>query len=158
WPTGDDGPPVEPAVTQLTESGRSRESVSASGSGEEEPLPRTAEEAPEAAPEKNLPEPNFQIVETLVAVPADETEQLPPRNFETNDPEVRAALQKVEVALYETKDCAVCARARDFLNHNQITFVRHAVDEDPNLKERMRRLSGSTAVPVLVIDGQVLRG
>jgi mycoredoxin len=158
WPAGQEELAKEPSVTQLTDSGRSRESVGEIRGEHEEPsLPSTTEqESAQTSPAVNAPEPTFQIIEKVVALPAEDTEQRPPRQYDMSDPEVRSALKKVVVALYEANDCSLCDQARAFLSHNQIPFTSHSVD-DPNIREKARRLSGGTELPVLVIDGQVLR-
>ena len=60
--------------------------------------------------------------------------------------------------MYEADWCGVCRQARAFFEHNGISYTSRDVDADPNVKEKARRLSGNTSIPVIVIDGKVMQG
>ncbi len=92
----------------------------------------------------------LQFVEGTPGEPGEELTQ--------ESAEVEGALRQVKIELYGTQDCVHCEAARDFMKANQLNFANHDVDADPMKKETARRLSGSTGVPVIVIDGKVLRG
>ncbi len=101
-------------------------------------------------------QPRVEYRETLQFVEGTPSE--PDEEFTQESPEVKAALGQVKIELYGTRDCVHCQAARDFMKANQLRFADHDVDADPMKKETARRLSGSTGVPVIVIDGKVLRG
>lgn len=121
---------------------------------------REAESPPvEAAPDKETVEraAEYEFLEIVQAVPAPGS-HTPGREFETEDLEVQRALEKVQVTLYQEKECTPCSAAREFLEKNGVPVTARDVDQDANLRERARRLTGSRDLPVLVIDGKVLLG
>ncbi len=48
--------------------------------------------------------------------------------------------------------------AKEFLSHQGVDFVQYDVAQDPRAREEMLRLTGRMAVPVIVIDGEVIVG
>lgn len=86
------------------------------------------------------------------------TQGAPGKEFTQDSPEVKGALSQVSIELYGTNDCVHCEAAREFMKANQLRFVDHDVEADPMKLETARRLSGKDGVPVIVIDGKVLRG
>jgi glutaredoxin 3 len=59
------------------------------------------------------------------------------------------------VELYITMGCLHRTAAREDLEWRRIEFVEHDVEQDPEVRERMRRLTGGTrTVPVIVEEGQ----
>lgn len=57
--------------------------------------------------------------------------------------------------LYTTAGCPHCAAAREDLEWRGIEFVEYDVEQDPEARERMLRLTGGTrTVPVIVEEGQ----
>lgn len=63
------------------------------------------------------------------------------------------------VDLYTTSWCPYCAKARAYLRANNIPFVDHDIEKDPNAAERKRELDSSyTGVPLAVINGKLVRG
>lgn len=105
---------------------------------------------------ENAAEDRFEIRETVIAVPIDEAQlgsAAPP-----SDEEAKRALGQVEVVLYETNECQFCRKAREFFAHNKVNYRAQDVNSDERIRLKAKQLSGGTGVPVIVIDGQVLRG
>jgi glutaredoxin len=97
-----------------------------------------------------------RLIETVEAFPLEgSTEQ---KTYDQDDPEVKAALSEVKIELYQANECETCDEARRFFETNNLSFLSHDIDSDSFVKERMRRLSGETSAPVILIDGQVVRG
>lgn len=72
--------------------------------------------------------------------------------------ELRAAVEKFPVTLYVTTECgALCQEARDLLVARGIPFSQKLVASTEDLEE-MKKRTGSTAVPVLVVGRQVHAG
>jgi glutaredoxin len=82
----------------------------------------------------------------------------PAHTLTQDDEEVKVALARVQVELYEADWCPHCRRARQFLRSNGITYSSHDVDHEPGAKERAHELTGRGGIPVIVIDGEVLQG
>jgi glutaredoxin len=137
-----------------------REPAESPDSAEQTPAASAAEEkADEEQPAGELPLPpaeEYQVVEIVKAVPLEGEPETKERTLD--DPEVKAALSAVQIEMYEANWCGVCEKARKYFEHNSLSYTSHDVDSSPNTMEKLRRLSGGTAVPVIVVDGQVLRG
>jgi glutaredoxin 3 len=61
-----------------------------------------------------------------------------------------------DVKLYSRKWCGWCVEAKDYLKAHSIPFREIDVGCDPAADEEMRRLSGQSYVPTIVVDGHVL--
>jgi len=69
--------------------------------------------------------------------------------------ELTRAIQKAPVTLYTHADCKEpCQVARDVLSTRAVPFREVAVTT-PQLFEEVKRLSGATSVPVMVVGGYV---
>jgi glutaredoxin len=101
-------------------------------------------------------DPRYEYRPYLIPVERDGQPSL--QQHTQDDPEVQQALARVKVVLYEASWCGFCKKTRAFLRHNKISFTSRDVDSDGNIKEKARRLSGGTSIPVTVIDGEVVRG
>lgn len=65
------------------------------------------------------------------------------------------AMRESPVTLYSHPDCkAQCQLARDTLNKRGIPFSEISVEDQPK-QDTLKRLSGGTTVPVLMVGGQV---
>jgi glutaredoxin 3 len=62
------------------------------------------------------------------------------------------------VIVYSTSTCPWCARTKQFLKENNITFQDFDVSSDQQAAEEMIKKSGQMAVPVLDIDGEIIVG
>lgn len=63
-----------------------------------------------------------------------------------------------KVTVYSTNTCPFCTMAEDFLKQNKVVFRHVDVNSDhAGLKEMMAK-SGQTGVPVIDIDGKIIRG
>ena len=61
-----------------------------------------------------------------------------------------------EVKLYSRQWCGWCVEAKDYLKAHRIPFQEIDVGSDPAADEEMKRLSGQSYVPTIVVDGHVL--
>ena len=59
------------------------------------------------------------------------------------------------IVIYTKPGCPFCAAAKEDLNSKGIEYTEHDVTADENAKEEAYRLSGVSAVPVIVKDGEV---
>lgn len=62
------------------------------------------------------------------------------------------------VTVYSTSTCPWCARAKQFLKENNITFSDLDVSSNQQAAEEMVRISGQMGVPVLDIGGEIIVG
>lgn len=61
------------------------------------------------------------------------------------------------VILYATSWCGYCAKARELLDDNGIDYVEFDVEKSAEGREQRKKLGGN-GVPVLVINGEVVKG
>jgi glutaredoxin-like YruB-family protein len=62
------------------------------------------------------------------------------------------------VIVYSTPTCPWCARTKQFLKENNITFQDFDVSSNQQAAEEMIKKSGQMGVPVLDIDGEIILG
>ena len=64
----------------------------------------------------------------------------------------------MNIKIYTTPTCGYCHQAKKFLSERGVAFVEHDVSSDQAAADEMVRLTGHRAVPVIVVDGQVVVG
>ena len=57
-----------------------------------------------------------------------------------------------QVTIYTTSTCPYCVRARNLLDKKGVSYTEIRVDEKPELRPEMERLSGRSSVPQIFID------
>jgi glutaredoxin len=68
-------------------------------------------------------------------------------------------LSGVTVVMYRTSWCGYCKQAASYVRSLGARLVEYDIDKDPDRKAEMRRKSGGSAgVPLLDIDGTIVRG
>ena len=60
------------------------------------------------------------------------------------------------IELYQAEWCPHSHRVRERLTQLGVDFVARQVETEPDDRERLRRISGQTGIPVLVAEGAVL--
>lgn len=61
-----------------------------------------------------------------------------------------------EPILYVKRGCPYCAAAMDYLDQHEITYKKIDVRGNPAGMEELKRISGQTKTPTLVLNGNVL--
>ncbi len=64
----------------------------------------------------------------------------------------------IDVILYQTSWCPYCTKAREFLKNMGVSLVIYDIEREPGKSEEMRAKAGSRAVPVVDVEGIVIRG
>ena len=65
----------------------------------------------------------------------------------------------VTVVMYMADWCGYCKQARQYIHSLGANLVEHDIDKDPDMKAEMKKISGgSTSIPLIDIDGTVIRG
>jgi len=64
----------------------------------------------------------------------------------------------MKVKVYSTQTCPFCDDAKDFLKKHRIKFEDIDVNKDKKAAMEMIQKSGQTGVPVIEIDGEIIRG
>ncbi len=62
------------------------------------------------------------------------------------------------VVIYSTPTCHFCKLSKDFFQENGIEFTEYNAAADPQRRQEVVDLTGALAVPVIVIDGEVIQG
>jgi glutaredoxin-like YruB-family protein len=63
-----------------------------------------------------------------------------------------------EVKVYSTPTCPWCKKAKQFLDANGVAYQDFNVAQDPAAREEMIKKSSQTAVPTIIIDGEIVVG
>jgi glutaredoxin len=74
-----------------------------------------------------------------------------------SDAELHAALVATPITMYSAPWCGTCRRAHEFLQQNGLRWTDRNVDDDPSAMRELRARSGGTAIPVIDVDGKLLR-
>ena len=64
----------------------------------------------------------------------------------------------IDVILYQTSWCPYCNKARAFLKDMGVSLVEYDIEKDAQKREEMMAKSGSRGVPVVDIEGIIVRG
>ncbi|GAB4490723.1 MAG: hypothetical protein OHK006_23920 [Thermodesulfovibrionales bacterium] len=65
----------------------------------------------------------------------------------------------IRVTMYMTRWCAYCKEARAHLRSLGVTLTEYDIEEDDAKRKEMKKLSGgSTMVPLIDVEGIVIRG
>jgi glutaredoxin-like YruB-family protein len=64
----------------------------------------------------------------------------------------------IDVILYQTSWCPYCVKAREFLKSMGVSLIEYDIEKDPAKREEMIAKSGSRGVPVVDIEGIIIRG
>jgi glutaredoxin len=70
---------------------------------------------------------------------------------------LRAALVATPISMYTAPWCGTCRRAHEFFRSNGLPVTDRNVDDDPSAMRELKARSGGTAIPVIDVDGKVLR-
>jgi glutaredoxin 3 len=63
-----------------------------------------------------------------------------------------------EVKVYSTPTCPWCKKAKQFLDANKVTYQDFNVAQDHVAREEMIKKSSQTAIPTIIIDGEIVVG
>lgn len=77
-------------------------------------------------------------------------------NFISSPPDYSAA-HGGKVVLYSTSWCGYCEKVRELLTENNIEYHEYDVEVSTEGREQFKRLGGR-GVPVVLINGEVLKG
>ena len=77
--------------------------------------------------------------------------QAPPK------PVSKKSSQAKPVIMYATAWCTYCKKAREYFARYKIEYTEYDIEKDEQAK-RMYELMGGGGVPLLLVDGQKIRG
>ena len=63
-----------------------------------------------------------------------------------------------KVVIYSTPTCPYCKRAKDYLARKGISYTDRNVAADRDAAKEMVQKSGQMAVPVIIIDNEIVVG
>ena len=109
----------------------------------------TVEESTQAAPTQNS---NSQQTENALDEITKTIEEI------SKDQEEMAAQTRPKVELYVTSWCGYCKKAKAFFRSRGIRFVEYDVERNPAAARRMSRMTASSGVPFVVINGYRIQG
>ena len=94
----------------------------------------------------------------------------PASNFKTtpkvNSPQPKSGITEekrpyssVKVIMYITSWCGYCRKAREYLRSLRVNLVEYDIEKDPSKgKEMLSKSGGSTGVPLIDVEGIIIRG
>lgn len=72
--------------------------------------------------------------------------------------EPKRSYGSIDVVLYVTSWCPYCNKAREFLKSTGVTLMEYDIEKDAEKAREMISKSGSRGVPVVDIEGIIIRG
>jgi glutaredoxin 3 len=63
-----------------------------------------------------------------------------------------------EVKVYSTPTCPWCKKVKQFLDTNKVVYQDFNVGQDSVARQEMIKKSSQTAVPTIIIDGEIIVG
>jgi glutaredoxin len=72
--------------------------------------------------------------------------------------EPKRAYGAIDVILYQTSWCRYCAQAREYLQNSGVSLVIYDIERDSDKLQEMTAKSGSRGVPVIDVEGIIIRG
>jgi glutaredoxin 3 len=70
----------------------------------------------------------------------------------------KSTQDNMKVTVYTTNSCPNCVAAKEFLKANSVEFTEKNVEQDRQAAKEMIIRSGQRTVPVIDIDGAIVRG
>ena len=64
----------------------------------------------------------------------------------------------MKIIVYSTSTCPYCDKAKEFLKKNKVKFKDIDVNENKQAAMEMIQKSGQTGVPVIDVDGVIVKG
>ncbi len=75
-----------------------------------------------------------------------------------NPPEDFSRAHGGKVLLYATAWCGYCEQARVFLKDGNIPYVEYDIEKSPEGRQQYEALGGTGGVPLLLVNGTVIKG
>lgn len=63
-----------------------------------------------------------------------------------------------KVKIYTTSTCVFCHQAKEYFKEKGIEYEEVNLSENPDKIQELVQVSGGMGVPVIIIDGKVIRG
>ena len=63
-----------------------------------------------------------------------------------------------EITIFTTPTCRECKAAKSFLSDMGVAFQEIDISKDGKARYRVKKMTGRTRTPVLVVDGKVIDG
>lgn len=63
-----------------------------------------------------------------------------------------------KIVLFSTPTCSWCRRAKQYFREKRLKFKDIDVSKDPSAANELRRVSGQTGVPVILINNKPIVG
>ncbi len=60
--------------------------------------------------------------------------------------------------MYSTNWCGYCKKAREYINSLGANLIEYNIEEDKSRGDEMLKKSGSRSIPVIDVEGIIIRG
>lgn len=64
----------------------------------------------------------------------------------------------MQITVYSSPTCPHCRALKEYLDKKGVAYTDHNVVDDMQAREEMFKLTGKMAVPVVVVNGEVILG
>lgn len=76
----------------------------------------------------------------------------------SNEIKSKRSYRDINVIMYMTSWCPYCRKAREYINSLGTNLIEYDIDKDKNKEREMTEKSGSTGVPLIDVEGILIRG
>jgi len=76
----------------------------------------------------------------------------------TNEIKNKRSYRDIKVVMYVTSWCPYCRKAREYINSLGANLIEYDIDKDKNKGREMTEISGSTGVPLIDVEGILIKG
>jgi glutaredoxin len=90
--------------------------------------------------------------------PASAVAAKPPRRAERGPRGEPALTRNRDVIVYTTSWCGWCRKTLAFLDQNGIDYENRDIEADDAWRDELEEKTGGTSIPVVEIDGEIIRG
>jgi len=109
------------------------------------------------SPQPGVDAKHKKVRKDKIEIPQMNIEDNIPQNSNTAESRLRD-VRDINVILYMTDWCPYCSKAKLYLDSAGVNLTEYDIDKDQTTKEEMRKKSGSNGVPVIDVEGIIIRG
>jgi glutaredoxin-like YruB-family protein len=100
-----------------------------------------------------LPPPTIEVSTAATREQQTERPQAPPQKKEVRP------VRDIKVVMYMTSWCPYCKKAKDYINSQGVSLIEYDIERDRNAEDEMvKKTGGSHGVPVVDVEGIIIRG
>ncbi len=87
-----------------------------------------------------------------------ENKNADPSQDQEREAKRKKRIRDVNVVMYSTNWCGYCKKAREYINSLGANLIEYNIEEDKSRGDEMLKKSGSRSIPVIDVEGIIIRG